>query len=799
MIEVIVKRNGATEEFSPAKINGWGAWAAKTLGDYVDWPSVVLHTVSVLPSRCTSIELQEQLIKTCLDMNSWSYNRMAGRLYAALINKNIHGKKIPSIKEVHDKLIADGLMVKMDYSEEEYAEIEKIVNHKLDFKSTHFELDHIRKKYAIQNRVIGKEYETQQFVYIRMAMALSEDQPRSRRMTDVAKFYEHFSQKRINAPTPNYVNLGTPLRGYQSCILYTSNDNAASLAVGDHISYMMTVASAGIGSHLNTRSIGDPVRGGVIKHMGKLPYYRSMVASAKANLQAGRGGAVTTHYSSFDPEVEVISQLKNPMSTEDKKIRGMDYSFGSNKFFAKKAAKKEKIFLFNCFNAPDLYAAFYSDNDALFEELYTKYENDDSFVKTYVDARETLITVLNEGYETGRTYLHFPYEMNHHTPFKETIYQSNLCQETILPTAGYDSMLDLYTPDYIGVKTFTTESSEYTLKNSEYICSNDGYVQVYDLKIGDVTEYGTVTNISFTTPQPEVATCSLAGIVVSNIENDEQYEDAAYYSLLMIDKCIHMSDYALPHVGFTSKARMSAGVGILGLAHYLAKKKLPYSSADGKSAIHSLAEKHMYYLIRASLKLSKELGVAPWMHKTKWVEGWLPIDTYNKNVDKVVNSALQYDWEELRKEIVENGGIRNSVVAAMMPCESSSKASGTTNGLYPIRDYTLLKGDNTNITYWAAPDSEKLKQYYELAWDIKTSDLIDVYAIIQKFTDQGISSDLYRKLIGDEVVTTTEMINDYFYMMKMGLKTRYYVNSKTSVGTELNSDDVGCGSGGCSL
>ncbi len=75
--------------------------------------------------------------------------------------------------------------------------------------------------------------------------------------------------------------------------------------------------------------------------------------------------------------------------------------------------------------------------------------------------------------------------------------------------------------------------------------------------------------------------------------------------------------------------------------------------------------------------------------------------------------------------------------------------------------------------------------------------MIDCYAIIQKFTDQAISADLFRKIIGDEVVTSSEMLKDYFYMVKMGLKTRYYQNSKTSEGTELNSGDDVCAS--CTL
>jgi ribonucleoside-diphosphate reductase alpha chain len=750
MIRTVIKRDGSKEDFIPQKLNAWGEWATKTLGDYVDWSSIVLDAVSTCPEECKSTLLQERLIKSCLDRNSWSYNRMAGRLYAALINKNMYNGKHPTVKELHTKLIGLGHMVDLGYTDDEYTQVEKMINHKKDFRASHSELSYTLSKYGLQNRSTGEKFETQQFIYMRMAMALAVGSKPENKMKDVEAWYRNFSEKRINAPTPNFVNLGTKLKGFASCCLYTADDNAKSLAIGDHIAYTMTYMSAGIGSHLQTRSINDPVRGGSILHQGKLPYYRSMVGAVKANLQAGRGGACTTFYNMFDPEVEDIAMLKNPMSTEDKKIRGMDYSAGSNKFFARKAAKKEKVFLFNKFTAPDLYKALYSDDMGTFESLYNKYEKDESFKKTYIDARELTKKVLNEGFETGRAYLHWIDEMNSHTPFIDEIYSSNLCSEVCLPTKPYQSMQDLY-------------STEFHHRG-------------------------------------EVALCSLAGINVDNIKTDDEYEEATYYALLMIDRCIHMSEFELPHLGLTAKARLNAGVGIIGLAHYLAKNHAGYSTQKGKDLIHQVAERHAYFLTKASLKLGKELGNAPWIDKTKWPKGWLFIDTYNKNVDGVVNTDLQYDWETLRSEIIENGGIRNSVLVAHMPSESSSKASGTTNGVYPIRDLSLLKGDGNNITYWCAPEGDKLGKWYELAWDVPTKDMIDVYAIIQKWTDQGISADLYRKIIGDEKVGSAEMLGDYFYMTKMGLKTRYYVNSKTSDGVDFSGDDEqGCAGGACTL
>ncbi len=269
MIEQIIKRDGRVEPFSAEKINGWGEWAAKSLGGSVDWAGIVMRTVAGLPAVCKSQDLQNALIRQCLNMNSWSYNRMAGRLYATTIYKDLYNGKIPTVKELHQRLAERGFMRVLRYSDAEYAEVEKFIKHRRDFKYAHFQLHHIRYKYALRDRVNNEEFESPQFVFMRMAMALAEDQPIERRLTDVKKWYDFFSENKINAPTPNYVNLGTHLNGYASCCLYTTKDTAASLAVGDHIAYMMTVMSAGIGNNLQCRSISDPVRGGLIKHQGK--------------------------------------------------------------------------------------------------------------------------------------------------------------------------------------------------------------------------------------------------------------------------------------------------------------------------------------------------------------------------------------------------------------------------------------------------------------------------------------------------------------------------------------------------
>lgn len=756
MIKEIIKRNKTTEIFDANKLNGWGEWASNNLGKYVNWADIVLTAVSTLPEKCSSVLLQDTLIDACLQKRTWSYNRMAGRLYVAKLTKDIFSTdKHPTLKELHtqmakDSILFDGFM--NSFSDEEYEELNSVIDHSKDLTYPHYAIDRIIKKYSLQNRQTGKLYETPQFVYMRIAMRMAMN--KKNRMKHIKKFYELYSDNVINVPTPYFTNSGTSKNAFASCCLYTTKDEVKSLHTGDVISYAMTYSSAGIGGYIQSRSVNDPVRGGIIQHQGKLPYYRAAVAAVKANLQNGRGGAITLTYSCYDPEIIAIQKLKNQLTPQEEQIRGADYSMTFNEFFARKAGKNEEVHLFSMKDAPEIYDSMHISTED-FEKIYNKAVKEKRY-HSVVNARDILVRALMESVGTGRHYWHYATAVNQHTPFKEPIKQSNLCQEIELPTFPYNDIPELY----------------YTDEQLDEIYSNGG-------------------NIG------EVAMCSLAGIVVPNIKSEEHYKEAAYYSLLMIHTAIHESDYPFNQIAYTAKARNSAGVAMIGLAHHLAKLKVDYTSQKGRNEIHKAAERHYWHLVNASLEMSKEYGNAKWINKTKWPEGWTPLETYSKNVDELVTTDYQYDWKELSERIKANGGIHNSVLATQLPSESSSVASGTTNGIYPIRRIALTKTNDSEVTYYIAPDSEKLEKYYQIAFDIPTPELNKAYAIIQKFTDQGMSCDDFKRIVGDTKLESKELLQDFFSAIKYKQKSRYYVNEETSEEINLGDEEELCES--CTL
>jgi ribonucleoside-diphosphate reductase alpha chain len=826
MIKEFIKRDGRIVPFDAAKAAGWGKWSARGFARYIDWNKIVIQTVSQMPDRCHAAEFNAGLIRNALNEDTWAGQLMAGRIYAADIHKEVFGgKKHKTLKEVHDIMQAAGVMVKLNYTDEEYAQIEQWVDHERDFHCAHYQLKQGRDKYALRNRLTGRIYETRQHALARVAMVMCERDDPLLRMDRLKSIYADLYEERLSAPTPNHNNFGTGHNGLFSCCLFAAGDTRESIAASTHIAEVMTYMSAGLGENMMIRSLGDPIRGGAILHSGKPPYYNKQTGVVKSNKQGSRGGSLNEFYSAYDPEVKSIMVLKNPRTPINKRNRNIDYAMMINRWLLDKSAKGEDIFLFNCYTAPDLYAAMYGKDIGEFGRLYEKYEQDDSFKKTWVSARELVVNARSEGFETGRFYLAMIDEINYHTPHRDPILSSNLCMEITQPTWYYDHIRELYSEKTLGFVKFQEEGGEEVYLDSNqaiYIKGITGKVAALELKAGVEYRLSSSDNwkkvevITESRREPEVSLCALAAIIPTNIHSEEQYAETAYNALYMIDYCIDMNDYALPHMKLTAQARRNAGVGLMDVAHYMAQRKLSYNSIEGKMELHRLAERHAYHLIQASIRLAKERGCAEWIHKTNWPRGWTPQTTYQRNVDSLAPFINVYDWDQVSKDLIEVGGGRFSSLIAHMPGESSSKYSAASNSLMDLRELSIIKTDGDNTIYWVAPEADTLKEWYSIAWNRTRFEHTETYAIFQKWADQSISADDYATLKSDEKISSSQLIEETNYMAHLGRKTLYYTNSDTAdkealktvmtrVRREVAEDDgldlsgPVCTSGGCSI
>lgn len=792
MITEVIKRDGRREPFTVEKINKWWMWSTQQHGIPLgEGSEAVQRAVNILPSVCTTEQLQRALISELVALKTWNTVKMAGALEASITQKKVFPNGIPSVREQFENLARKGIMISFDFDDQEWEQINNLIDHSLDFKMPQFSIVYIMKSYSLGDITKGIYYETPQFVYMRMACAVASGYSKAIRMEVLSEQYFLMSIKVLSAPTPNFTHLGTPNNGLASCCLYTASDDRKSLAAAEHVTYVMTYSSAGLGYHHSVRSIGDPVRGGLISHQGEQWYLRSNAASAAANRQSKRGGAITAYISGYSKEADEILAAREPNAPVSSALIGIDIALTMNKDFLTRAYNKKMAAHFTSFDNPELYKCLYSaDNkkfEALMEELVSK-TTDESKLFSPRKILGTLGRVTNS---TGRNYAFFSDNANKHTPFLEPIHSSNLCTEIMEVTKPYESTVDLYRED------------------------------------DDVTG--------------EVALCNLAAINHALVADDpDLHKRACKAALRMIDYCVHNGYYELKHIGYTAKKRINAGVGVMNTATYMAKNKLSYSSKEGLESMHDFAERQMYFLIEASLELGKDLGNAPWIHKTKWagytdkdgnkISAWMPIDTQTKRVAKEFDIKPKMDWEDLRSRVAENGGIRNSVLFALMPGESSSKALGGSNCIYPVRDLGLDKTDNTTNIDWVAEGAGSPDFQYQFAHTLSVEDTVKFYAVWQMWIDQGISADFwpnYEK--GTAVLETDDILKKYIMMHSYGMKAHYYTVHKTqkskderkkeqddminraqkivaqeqtaaeAFSDEFESDGPVCTSGGCSI
>ena len=289
----------------------------------------------------------------------------------------------------------------------------------------------------------------------------------------------------------------------------------------------------------------------------------------------------------------------------------------------------------------------------------------------------------------------------------------------------------------------------------------------------------------------EIATCILSAVNIGKIKSNEELESLCDLSVRSLDELIDYQTYPVKAAENFTKNRRALGIGYIGLAHYLAKHNVKYEEQKAWELVHDLSEAFQYYLIQSSINLAKERGACNYYDQTKYSDGILPVDTYKKDVDKIVPNNLKYDWDHLR-ELLKQYGIRNSTLSAQMPSESSSVVSNETNGIEPPRGYLSVKKSKKGPLKQIVPQYQTLKNNYTLLWDMSgNTGYINIVAVMQKFFDQAISGNwsYNPEHYPDNEVPVSVMAHDMLYSYSMGHKTTYYQNTY-DIKSDEEVDDI---------
>ena len=750
----VTKRNGRLEPIDLEKIHKVITWAAEGL-DNVSVSQVELKSHIQFYDGIRTDHIHETIIKATADLISEDtpdYQYLAARLSIFHLRKIAYGQFTPPHLFDHvTKLTAAGKYdahILADYTVAEFDELDGYIEHWRDLNFAYAAVQQMVGKYLVQDRTTKVIFESPQFLNVLIGMCLFSKYPADTRMSYVKKFYDALSLSKISLPTPIMAGVRTPSRQFSSCVLIECDDsldaiNATSSAIVRYVSQR-----AGIGINAGRiRGLGSPIRGGEATHTGCIPFFKLFQTSVKCCSQGGvRGGAATLFYPMWHTEVESLLVLKNNRGVEDNRVRQLDYGVQINKLLYTRLIKGGHITLFSPSDVEGLYDAFFEDQE-LFEELYTKYEQDPTITKRQVPATELFSMMMQERASTGRIYIQNVDHCNTHSAFIPSIApirQSNLCMEITLPTKPLDNIND---------------------------------------------EKG------------EIALCTLSAVNLGEVTKLSDMKQHADLIVRALDALLDYQSYPVAAARISTMKRRSLGVGVINYAYYLAKNGVKYSDGSANALTHQTFEALQYYLLEASNNLAKEFGPCSAFDETTYSQGLLPIDTYKKDIDAVCAEPLQLDWETLRTNIKAHG-LRNSTLTSLMPSETSSQIANATNGIEPPRGLVTIKTSKDGILKQVVPDIENLRGSYELLWQMPNNNgYLALVAIMQKFVDQSISANTnYDPTLHEGGrVPMKLLLSDLLSAYKMGIKTLYYHNTRDGANDAQEDMDADCAGGACKI
>lgn len=426
---LVQKRDGSFEPYNVEKIHRVVEWASKDISN-VSWSDIEMNAKLSLHDKISTKEIHRILIKSANDLISPSkpnYQYVASKLLNMSLRKDLWIKHDhpPSLahhisKNIENHIYDPNIFSK--WTNEDMLKMEAAIDHDRDYLFTYAGLQQMIDKYLVKNRATGEMYETPQFAYMAIAMALFDT------VSEVKEAYKCFSTFKINLPTPIMAGVRTKIKQFASCVLVDVDDDLNSIFSSVHAVGKYTARRAGIGLNIGRiRPINSSIRGGEVIHTGLIPYLKIFESTVKATSQNGiRGGSATVHVPFWHYEIEDIIVLKNNAGTDDNRVRKLDYSVQFNKLFYERLIKNEDITLMSPDETGGLYSSMNDNED--FKKLYEKYENSRYIkMKKKISARKLAEIFTKERLETGRIYVMNIDNANENGSWSAPVYMSNLC------------------------------------------------------------------------------------------------------------------------------------------------------------------------------------------------------------------------------------------------------------------------------------------------------------------------------------------------------------------------------------
>ena len=623
-----------------------------------------------------------------------------------------------------------GSYILASYSPEEIEEAAGFICPERDKLFNYSGLDLLVKRYLIRTRS-HEPIESVQEMYLGIALHLAMPE-RHNRLQWVRKFYDLLSKLEVTMATPTLANARKPYHQLSSCFIDTVPDSLEGIYRSIDNFAMVSKFGGGMGMYFGkVRAAGGNIRGFKGVAGGVIRWMKLVNDTAVAVDQLGmRQGAVAVYLDVWHKDLPEFLQLRTNNGDNRMKAHDIFPAVCYPDLFWRMAKEdlNQSWYLF-CPNEIMTIKGYCLEDyyGEEWEKRYLDCVNDSRLSKRSMSIKDIVRLVLRSAVETGTPFTFNRDAVNRANPnnHRGIIYCSNLCTEIAQNMSA--------------IETVSTE-----------IRTEDGdMVVVKTVRPGDFV------------------VCNLASLSLGHLplEDEQQMKEKVATVVRALDNVIDLNFYPIPFAQITNHHYRSIGLGVSGYHHALAIRGIRWESEEHLSFMDKIFERINYAAIEASAELAKEKGRYDYFEGSDWQTG-----AYftKRNYDSPA-------WKALAAKVAASG-MRNAYLLAIAPTSSTSIIAGTTAGTDPVMKRFFLEEKKGAMLPRVAPSlSDKTFWLYKGAYLTDQQWSIRAAGVRQLHIDQAQSLNLY---ITNEF-TMRQVLNLYLLAWECGVKTVYYVRSKS--------------------
>ena len=616
------------------------------------------------------------------------------------------------------------------YSKEEIEEAAGFLDDSRNELLTYSGLELLLKRYVIRSHA-NQPLETPQEMFLGIALHLAMPEKKDR-LNWVRRFYDMLSTLKVTMATPTMANCRKPFHQLSSCFVDTVPDSLTGIYRSIDSFAQVSKYGGGMGLYFGkVRARNSPIRGFEGAAGGVVRWIRLANDTAVAVDQLGvRQGAVAVYLDVWHKDLPEFLALRTNNGDERMKAHDVFPAVCCPDLFWKTARNDLEADWYLMCPHDILTHKGYALEDFWGEEWEKRYRDcvrDPAVEKRVVPIKELVRLIIKSAVETGTPFVFNRDAVNRANPNgdKGIVYCSNLCTE---------------------------------------IAQNMSAVESADQRVETVD--GETVVVTVTRPGDFVV-CNLASLSLGHIDvgDDREIGELTRSAVRALDNVIDLNFFPVPYAKISSLKYRPIGLGVSGYHHMLAKNGVVWESGEHLAFADRVFERINYAAISASCENAAEKGKYELFEGSDWQTG--------AYFDK--RGYTGPAWRELRRRVAEHG-MRNGWLLAVAPTSSTSIIAGTTAGVDPVMNRFYLEEKKSGLMPRVAPDlNPKSYWYYKSAYLIDQTWSIRAAGVRQRHIDQSQSVNLY--ITND--YTFRQVLNLYVLAFEQGLKTIYYIRSKS--------------------